>query len=274
MNLFLVKIRLVLTDSCNAILSVMTLLIIRTECYSKLKLLKCLVLKLFCVFTDFRKKDLVFLLDSSDGSLQGFTNIKNFVQSIVADLNINPNMDRVAVVLYSNTTEMVFNLKRYSTLSEVLSALKGLRHKGGHPPNIGAALQYVKDHVFTSDSESRMLEGVPQILVILSGGRAGDDPRGAATALRETGVTSIAIGTGDADTLELQLISHTPNYALSISDYGALFAVKESVFSLIREASTPVQQTTVTKVAGKIYSSLKEILNNFLMFYGIIYTLH
>lgn len=174
-------------------------------------------------------------------------------------------MDRVAVVQYSNTTEIDFNLKRYSTLSEVLSALKGLRHKGGHPANIGAALQYVKNHVFTSGSESRMLEGVPQILIILSGGRAGDDPRSAAKALRETGVTLIAIGTRDADTLGLQFISHTPNYALSISDYEELFAVKESVFSLIRGASMPVQQTTVTKVAGKDYSPSPKKQNQFFM---------
>lgn len=173
------------------------------------------------------------------------------MQSIVADLNINPNLDRVGVVQYSNTTEIDFHLKRFSTAGEVLNAVKGLKHKGGHPLNTGAALQYVKDHVFTSGSGSRLLEGVPQILILLSGGRAGDDLRSAANALRETGVTSIAIGTREADTLELQLISYTPNYALSISDYKALPTVKESAFSLVREASKPVQPTTVTKVAGK-----------------------
>lgn len=212
-----------------------------------------------CVITDFKKKDVVFLLDSSDGSLQGFTNIKDFVQSVVTDLNINPNMDRVAVLQYSNTAEIDFNLKRYSTLSDVLSALKGLKHKGGHPSNMGAALHYVKNYVFTSGSGSRLLEGVPQILIIISGGRAGDDPRTAANALRDAGVMSIAIGTRDANTLELQSVSHMPNYALSISDYEALPAAKESVFSLIREASKPVQQTTVTQVAGKHYLSLKGI---------------
>lgn len=172
---------------------------------------------------------------------------------MVTDLNINPNMDRVAVVQYSSTTEIEFNLKRYSTQGEVLSALKGLTHKGGHPLNTGAALQYVQNHVFTSAAGSRVREGVPQILIIVSGGRAGDDPRAAANALRDAGVRSIAVGTGDANTLELQLMSHMPNYTLLISDYGALLAVKERVFSLIREASQPVQQTTVTQVAGKNY---------------------
>lgn len=173
----------------------------------------------------------------------------------MTDLNINPDMDRVAVVQYSNTAEIDFNLKRYSTLSEVLSALKGLQHKGGQPSNIGAALQYVRNHVFTSGSGSRLLEGVPQILIILSGGRAGDDPRTAANALRETGVTSIAIGTTDSRTLEQLFsgISNMPNYAITIRDYQTLPFVTDNVFSLIREASKPVQQTAVTQAAGKPY---------------------
>lgn len=236
------------------ILSVMTLVMTRTECHLKVELKS---LKLFCVITDFKKRDVVFLLDSSDGTLQGFANIKDFVQSIVTDLNINPNMDRVAAVQYSSTTEIEFNLNRFSTLSEVLGGLKGLKHKGGHPPNIGAALQYVTSNVFTPGTGSRLLEGVPQILIILSGGRAGDDPRSAANSLRDTGVMAIAIGASDANFQELQSIAHMPNFALAVSDYEALPAAKENVFSLIREASKPVQQTTVTQVAGKNYLSPK-----------------
>lgn len=177
----------------------------------------------------------------------------------MADLNVAPNLDRVAVVQYSNTTEIDFNLKRFSTVSEVLNAVKYLKHKGGHPSNTGAALQYVKDRVFTSGSGSRLLEGVPQILILLSGGRAGDDPRTPAKALRDTGVTSIAIGTSDADTLELQMISHMPSYALLISNYNFLPAVKENVFSLIREASKQVQQTTLTKAPGKNHDSILQL---------------
>lgn len=204
------------------------------------------------VITDYKKRDVVFLLDSSDGSLQGFTDIKDFVQSIVVDLNIDPHIDRVAVVQYSNRAETDFNLGRYSTVGDVLNAVRGLKHKGGYPPNTGAALQYVKDHVFTTGSGSRILEGVPQILILLSGGRGGDDLRTPARVLRETGVISIAIGTSDADTLELQTISHMPSYALSITDFKELPTAKSGVFSLIREASKSVEQTTPTKVYGKM----------------------
>uniref|UniRef100_A0A8C4H3L4 VWFA domain-containing protein n=1 Tax=Dicentrarchus labrax TaxID=13489 RepID=A0A8C4H3L4_DICLA len=177
--------------------------------------------------TESIQRDIVFLLDGSDDSQQRFTDIKDFVQRIVTDLNIGANKDHVAVVQYSNTAEVNFNLSRYSTENDVFDAIRGLSHKGGYPHNIGAALQYVREHVFTSDSGSRLLEGVPQILILLSGGRSGDDIRTPVRMLKEIGVISIAIGTTDADTIELQTISHEPSYALSITDYEELPTAKQ-----------------------------------------------
>lgn len=204
------------------------------------------------VFTDLNRGDIVFLLDGSDGSKQRFEDIKNFVQNILADLDIDANKDRVAVVQYSNTAEINFNLRRYSTKEDVLDAVRGLSHKGGYPHNIGAALQYVRNHVFTSDSGSRLLEGVPQILILLSGGRSGDDIRTPIRMLKEIGVISIAIGTTKADTLELQTLSHEPNYALSIMNYEELSTAKQDVFSLLREAFQHVELTASAKGFGKM----------------------
>lgn len=205
-----------------------------------------------CLITDPNGRDFVFLLDGSDDSQRNFPDIKDFVQRIVTDLNIDTNKDHVAVAQYSNTAELNFNLRRYSTEDEILDAVRGLRHKGGYPHNIGAALQFVRDHVFTSESGSRLLEGVPQILILLSGGRSGDDIRTPVRMLKEIGVISIAIGTTEADTLELQTISHEPSYALSITDYEELPTAKQDVFSLLREAPHHVEQTTPTKGYGKI----------------------
>lgn len=204
------------------------------------------------MITDPNRRDIVFLLDGSDDSLQRFPDIKDFVQRIVSDLTIDANKDRVALVQYSNTAVINFNLTRYSTKDAVLDAVRGLSHKGGYPLNIGVALQYVRDHVFTSDSGSRLLEGVPQILILLSGGRSGDDIRTPVRLLKEIGVISIAIGTTDADTLELQTISHEPNYAVSITDYEELPTAKQDVFSLLRDAFHHVEQTAATKGFGKI----------------------
>lgn len=204
------------------------------------------------MITDPNKRDVVFLLDGTDESQRSFPVIKDFVQTIVADLNIDASRDHVAVVQYSDTAEVHFNLGRHSTEDDVLDAVRGLRHKGGYPPNIGAALQLVRDRVFTPDSGSRLQEGVPQILILLSSGRSGDDIRTPVRTLKKIGVTPVAIGTTDADTLELQTISHKPSYALSISDYEELPTAKRDVVSMLREASHHVEQTAPTKDFGKM----------------------
>lgn len=204
------------------------------------------------MITDTNRRDIVFLLDGTDDSQRRFQDIKDFVQRIVADLNVDANKDRVAVVQYSNTAQVDFNLRRYSTEDDVLDAVRDLSHKGGYPHNIGAALQYLRDHVFTSDSGSRLLEGVPQILILLSGGRSADDIRTPVRMLDEIGVISVAIGTTDADTLELQTISHEPNYALSITDYEELPTAKQDLMSLLGEVSHHVEQTVPTKGFGKM----------------------
>nr|XP_046214453.1 collagen alpha-3(VI) chain-like isoform X7 [Oncorhynchus gorbuscha] len=182
------------------------------------------------------RRDIVFLLDGSDDSGRIFPDIQDFMQRVVEKLNVDGNKDHVSVVQYSDTAEMNFNLGMHSTKDDVLDAVRGLRHKGGSPLNTGAALQYVRDNVFTASSGSRSLQGVPQILILLSGGRSTDDIRTPVTKLKEMGVISIGIGTGDADTLELQTISHEPNYALSITDFEDPTIQKE-LLSLLTEAS-------------------------------------
>lgn len=174
------------------------------------------------------------------------------MQRIVADLNVDANKDHVAVVQYSNTAHVHFDLKRYSSEDEVVDAIRGLNHKGGLPHNIGSALQYVRDHVFTSGSGSRVLEGVSQILIVLTSSRSGDDIRTPVRMLKEIGVIPVVIGTTNADTLELQTISHKPNYALSIINYDELLTTKQDVLALLREASHHVEQTAPMKGIGKI----------------------
>ncbi|XP_047457590.1 collagen alpha-3(VI) chain-like [Mugil cephalus] len=195
---------------------------------------------------DPKKRDIVFLLDGSDDSQQRFTDFIDFVQIIVTDLNIDATEDRVAVFQYSNTADVHFNLGSYSTSNDVLEAISSLSHKGGYPPNIGAALQYVRDHAFTPDSGSRLLEGVPQVLILLSNGRSGDDIRTPLRLLKEIGVISLAIGTADADTLELQTVSHEPKYALKMTDYEELRTAKQDVLSFLKEAHGHGKQTPLT----------------------------
>uniref|UniRef100_A0A665UWJ2 Collagen, type VI, alpha 3 n=1 Tax=Echeneis naucrates TaxID=173247 RepID=A0A665UWJ2_ECHNA len=211
-----------------------------------------------CLFSvDTAQKDIVFLLDGSDGTRNGFPAMRDFVEKVVEKLNVGENKDRVSVVQYSRDADVNFYLNTYTRKEDIVDSIRGLKHKGGRPLNTGAALQYVRDNVFTDSSGSRRLQGVPQMLVLLNGGRSFDSVDAPASALKQQGIYVIGIGTGGSDSKELQKISYQPNLALSVSDYSDLPTVQEqlsSAMSTVLLRATPVTPTVTGKKVTKYLS--------------------
>uniref|UniRef100_A0AAZ1XJI8 VWFA domain-containing protein n=1 Tax=Oreochromis aureus TaxID=47969 RepID=A0AAZ1XJI8_OREAU len=205
-------------------------------------------------------KDVVFLLDGSDGTRTGFPAMRDFVQKQVETLSVDDGKDRVSVVQYSSDPAVQFYLNTYTTKREVLDSVRGLRHKGGRPLNTGAALRYLRDNVFTASAGSRRPEGVPQVLILITGGRSFDSIDEPASALKQLGVLTIAIGTRGSDPRELQTITGEPSHAVSVSDFTDLPNVQEqlsSVMSTVLMRVTPLSPT----VTGKNMTHLQIILS-------------
>uniref|UniRef100_A0AAQ4QNE2 VWFA domain-containing protein n=1 Tax=Gasterosteus aculeatus aculeatus TaxID=481459 RepID=A0AAQ4QNE2_GASAC len=194
-------------------------------------------------------RDVVFLLDGSDGTRTGFRAMQDFVQRVVERLSVDDSKDRVAVVQYSREPTVQFYLNTYGTKVQILDVVKGLRHKGGRPLNTGAALQYLRDNVFTASAGSRRLEGAPQVLILLSGGRSSDSVDAAASALKQLGVMTFAIGTRGSDSRELQKISHDDNSAVSVSDFTDLQLIQEQLQSSLEVLVTDVKPESPTELA-------------------------
>uniref|UniRef100_A0A3Q3F4Z7 VWFA domain-containing protein n=1 Tax=Labrus bergylta TaxID=56723 RepID=A0A3Q3F4Z7_9LABR len=206
-----------------------------------------------CLFSvDTAKKDIVFLLDGSDGTRNGFPAMLDFVKRVVEKLNVGPNNDRVSVVQYSRDAEIHFYLNTYTTRQDILDTVRGLRHRGGRPLNTGAALQYVRDNAFTNSSGSRRLQGVPQMLILLNGGRSFDNVDTPASALKQQGVYVIGIGTRNSDTRELQKISYDPSYTLSVSDFTDLPSAQEQLSSVMNTVLTRAPPVTPRKTGKKV----------------------
>ena len=203
----------------------------------------------------------MFLLDGSDDTLIGFPAMKGFVQQVVETLSIGANKDRVAVVQYSQDPHTHFDLNTYMEKQDVLIALQQLKHKGGGTRNTGAALDYVRTNVFAESSGSRNQEGVPQILILLSGGKSQDDVASAATTLKQEKVVPFCVGTRTADITELQVIAHNPSYAFSILGFDDIGSIQQHLVSFVKRVSQQKLKTQPQSVLGKaIFVSVKVII--------------
>lgn len=211
----------------------------------------------------FERRDVVFLLDGSDGTKNFFPAMRDFIQNTVERLNVSEKRDHVSVVQFSRDPEVHFYLNTYTTKESVLNNVRGLRHKGGRPLNTGMALQYVRDNIFIRASGSRRLQGVPQVLILLSGGRSFDNVEVPSTSLRELGVLIFSVGSGDSDSSELQNISSDPSFILSVADFTYLPNVQEQLLSAITTSLTEtssISSTTIGKlIMGRFFTRV--ILN-------------
>lgn len=196
--------------------------------------------------------DVVFLLDGSDGTRNYFPAMLDFTQSIVERLNVSEGKDHVSVVQFSSDPVVQFYLNTYSSKESILNTIRHLRHKGGRPLNTGMALRYVRDNIFSTSSGSRHLQGVPQILILLSGGKSFDNVDMPASSLKELGVLIFAVGAVGSDINELQKISNEPSSTLSVKDFTYLPNVQGQLIAIV---NTAIKQTTsiiLTKIGKPI----------------------
>lgn len=183
--------------------------------------------------------------------------MRDFVERMVEKLSVDESKDRFSVVQYSREPAVEFYLNTHQTGREAAGNVKFLRHRGGRTRNTGRALQYVKDNVFTASSGSRHQQGVPQILVLLTGGRSSDDVRNAVENLKRSGVLVFVVGTKNADTLEIQSMAEEPSHAFFAADAdAALSDIEQQMLAAIRKGGTAAftpalhGKTTVTAMTS------------------------
>lgn len=190
----------------------------------------------------------MFLLDGSDETRSSFPAMRGFVQRVVDALSVGGDKDRISVVQYSRDPQTHFSLNTYTEKQDVLSAIQQLNHKGGRLLNTGAALNYVRNNAFAVSSGGRQHEGVPQILILLSGGRSQDDVASAAAALKQDKVVPFCVGTRNADILEQQMIAHDPSYAFSVLQFDDTGNIDQQLVSYVKRV--PRQQPRLTSQNG------------------------
>ncbi|XP_029969913.1 collagen alpha-1(VII) chain [Salarias fasciatus] len=154
--------------------------------------------------------DIVFLVDESWTVGQtSFSRVKDFISAIVSSFQKSVVGDeglRFGVTVFGDIPRMRIALTDYSSLEEVLRAIRDLPYEGGSR-RTGEALQFLVDTVF-SPAITRDL--APKITVLITNGPSDDQVDAAVTAVADNGISLFAVGVRGADELELRRIVSEP----------------------------------------------------------------
>lgn len=177
--------------------------------------------------------DIVFLLDGSDEMQAYERQLLDFVTELVKQIKIGPSEVQVALVQYSTEPTTDFLLNTFSVKDDVLGHLSNVKLKGGLGVNTGVAFDHVMNNVFTAPSGSRAQQGVPQILILISGKKSDDDVSGSVNRLRNHGIALFTIRVNDIDGLDIEQLAHSPRATYFVKDTSEFPLVKEQLLSAI-----------------------------------------
>lgn len=123
----------------------------------------------------------------------------------------------------------MFSLDAYPSKAMVLEAVKRLSFAGGELANIGLALDFVVENHFTRTGGSRVEEGVPQVLVLISAGPSSDEIRDGVVALKQASVFAFGLGAQAASRAELQHIATDDSLVFTVPEFRSFGDLQEQL---------------------------------------------
>lgn len=199
-----------------------------------------------------KKADIVFLVDGSINlGKDNFNEVMLFITNLIDLFFTERDNLRFGLAHYATDVTDVFYLNTYQNRQDILNAIGRTEYKGGRRINTGAAIRHAQDVYFTKEKGSRVDEGTPQILMIVTGGRSADDGKTAALGLKKRGVRVFAVGVGDIEN-ELEELASESSTVARASTFLELSELNEQILETLDDEvkgslCVGVQETTKSK---------------------------
>ena len=154
----------------------------------------------------------MFVLDSS-GSIgsTNFQKMRNFVKTVINDLDIGPKRTQVGVIVFSSTASISFHLNAYANRQSLTAAVDRIPYINGGTKTADALYLLISQGFAGARPKS---QGVPRVAIVVTDGKSNEPDQTviAAAALRQVpSIMTYAVGIGGADKTELNTIASTRN---------------------------------------------------------------
>ncbi|XP_060036883.1 collagen alpha-6(VI) chain [Erinaceus europaeus] len=186
----------------------------------------------------FEVLDIVFVIDSSGSIDHNEYNImKDFMTDLVKKADVGKNQVRFGALKYADDPEVLFYLDNLDTKWEVISKLQNDQPMGGSTYT-AEALSF-SDHMFTEARGSRLHQGVPQVLIVITDGESHDKEKLNATAkaLRDKGILVLAVGIAGANQEELLAMAGSSDKYFFVETFGGLKGIFSNVSASVCNSS-------------------------------------
>lgn len=179
--------------------------------------------------------DIVFLVDGSINlGRVNFDDLMTFISNIVDLFFTERDNLQIGLAQYATDVNDAFYLNTYKNRKDIIDAIKQVEYKGGNKVNTGAAIRHVQDVHFTKAKGSRIDEGVPQVLMVVTGGKSADDSKTAALGLKNKRVRVFALGIGDNQS-ELQNLASAQTMMARVSNVDGLNDRVEQILETLED---------------------------------------
>lgn len=206
-------------------------------------------------------RDIIFLVDSTMGS-QVINSVREFIKRFVDAMPIGPDSVQVGVAQFSNIPRLEMNLNSHGTKEALTAALGSLKPRPGPTVNIGAALDFVRTNMLRPEKGSRIQQGVPQVLLLMTSKKSSDSVEEPAKALQRMGVLTLAAGSRAADEEELKKIGFAESVVFILKDFRALARSSRPIV----DALSTLAGVVVTEVPTEPGSALSSLMSHSILF--------
>ncbi|XP_034057186.1 collagen alpha-6(VI) chain isoform X2 [Gymnodraco acuticeps] len=204
--------------------------------------------------------DLLFLIDSS-GSIdpQDYEKMKDFMKSVITKSAVAQDNVHVGVMQFSTIQRLAFPLNQYYSKEQMLNAITAMQQIGGGTLT-GEAITDVSQYF---DGLRGGRPDMRQTLIVITDGKAQDEVKEPAVALRNKGVEIYAIGVVDANTNQLREISGSAKRTYTERDFDALKDLETELALALCSADTDCKKTEQADIIFLVDGSTSITLEKF-----------